>query len=209
MSKKTCMLYREVKDILSPSISRKNISDYKIIFREDLSPVQIYYPNIDVELDKISIYIHGREICSDLYEEYALKTNNIVILIDYSKETYLEDLDLIVNYIIKELHKAKISYKSISLVGDFTGSDIIFELSSKIDKKIFDEMDKILISPIEDDLSKYEFSNTLVLSNNEEQVSNDKMEYHLLKESLYDFIHDMDIVTNEKIYKYILDFIER
>lgn len=209
MSKKECKLYRNVSDILSPSISRKNISDYKIIFKEELPPVQIYYPSIDTELDKVSIYIHGREICNDFYEEYAIKTNNIVVLIDYPRENYLEELDTMVNYIIEELHKSKISYNNMSLVGDFTGADIILELSSKISKKVFDEMDKVLISPIEDDLSKYDFSNTLVLSNNEEQIANEVQEYYLLKESLYDFIHDMDIVTNERIYKYILDFVER
>lgn len=209
MSKKECKLYRNVSDILSPSISRKNISDYKIIFKEELPPVQIYYPSIDTELDKVSIYIHGREICNDFYEEYAIKTNNIVVLIDYPRENYLEELDTMVNYIIEELHKSKISYNNMSLVGDFTGADIILELSSKISKKVFDEMDKVLISPIEDDLSKYDFSNTLVLSNNEEQISNEVQGYYLLKESLYDFIHDMDIVTNERIYKYILDFVER
>ena len=209
MSKKECRLYRNVSDILSPSISRKNISDYKIIFKEELPPVQIYYPSIETELDKVSIYIHGREICNDFYEEYAIKTNNIVVLIDYPRENYLEKLDVMVNYIIEELHKSKISYNNMSLVGDFIGADIILELSSKISKKVFDEMDKVLISPIEDDLSKYDFSNTLVLSNNEEQISNEVQEYYLLKESLYDFIHDMDIVTNERIYKYILDFVER
>ena len=209
MSKKTCKLYRSIEDVLNPSISRKNISEYKIILKDDLVPIQVYYPNINVELNKVSIYIHGREICNDFYEEYALKTNNIVIVIDYTKDNYISELENIINYILGELIKSKIKYEDITLVGDFTGADIILELSSILDKKKYDKIDKILISPIENDLSNYIFSNTLVLSNNEEQISSEKIEYNLIKESLYDFIHDMDIVTNEKIYKYILDFIER
>lgn len=207
MSKKTCKLYRNVADIINPSISRKNISDYKIVFNDELVPVQVYYPGINSSLENISIYIHGREICNDFYEEYAIKTNNIVIVIDYSRDNYEEELEKITNYIIEELVKEKIKYENITLIGDFTGSDIIIELNDKINK--FNKMNKILISPIDDDLNKYSFTNTLILSNNEDQVSNEKMEYYLLKESLYDFIHDIDIVTNEKIYKYILDFIER
>ena len=207
MSKKTCKLYRNVSDIINPSISRKNISDYKILFNDELVPVQIYYPSIDTILDRVTIYVHGRELCNDFYEEYALKTNNIVIVIDYSKENYEEELVRMINYIIEELVKQKIEYKNITLLGDFTGSDLIIGLSDRIDS--FNELDKILISPIDDDLSKYEFNNVLILSNNEEQIPNDKMVYNLIKESLYDFIHDIDIITNEKIYKYILSFIER
>ncbi len=205
----TCKLYRNVKDILNPSISRKNISNYQIIFKEELTPVRVFYPNINVDLNKIVIYVHGREICPDFYEEYALKTNNIVILIDYSKEHSLEDLEACIKFIIEELRKAKIDYSNISLVGDFTGADTILELIDVMDVDTYNSIDKILISPIDDDLKDYDILNTLVLSNNEEQTPNDKMDYHLLKESLYDFIHDIDIVTNEKIYNYILDFIER
>lgn len=207
MSKKTCKLYRNVSDIINPSISRKNISDYKIVFNDELVPVQVFYPDINTVLDKVSIYIHGREICSDFYEEYALKTKNVVIVIDFSRENYDKEIEDIVNYMVEELIKENIKKENITLVGDFTGSDVIIELNEKI--RYFNELGKVLISPIEEDLSKYNFTNTLVLSNKEDQVSNEQIEYYLLKESLYDFIHDMDVVTNEKIYKYILNFIER
>ena len=51
-------------------------------------------------------------------------------------------------------------------------------------------------------------TNTLVLSNNVDIVSVNNMDYKLLKESLYDFMHDIDLATNEKIYKIIIDYIK-
>lgn len=207
--KKTCKLYRDIIDILNPSISRKNISDYKIIIRDDLLQVQIYYPSINTTLDKVSIYIHGREICNDFYKEYALKTNSIVFLIDYKKENYIENLDDTISFIIKELLNNNVSSNNIKVVGDFLGADIILELISKSKKDIYNKIDKLLISPTSEDLSKITDSNILVLSNNEKQKFSNKTNNILLKESLYDLIHDIDIVTNEKIYKYILDFLER
>ena len=37
-------LYRTLYDIIHPSISRKNITNYNIIINEKLLPLQIYYP---------------------------------------------------------------------------------------------------------------------------------------------------------------------
>ena len=35
-------LYRTVKDLLHPSISKKNISNYKIIINDDILPLRIF-----------------------------------------------------------------------------------------------------------------------------------------------------------------------
>ena len=38
-------LYRNLYDIIHPSISRQNISDYKIKIDNNLVPLQVYYPD--------------------------------------------------------------------------------------------------------------------------------------------------------------------
>ena len=37
-------LYRTVKDLITPSISKVNISNYRIVFDDDLLPVRVFYP---------------------------------------------------------------------------------------------------------------------------------------------------------------------
>ena len=37
-------LYRTVYEILHPTISKKNISNYKVVFDEKILPVLVYYP---------------------------------------------------------------------------------------------------------------------------------------------------------------------
>ena len=52
-------LFRSVKEILHPSISKKNISDYKIVIEEDLLPVRIFYPKKVSNLKDVILFIHG------------------------------------------------------------------------------------------------------------------------------------------------------
>ena len=40
----TYKLYRTVYEIIHPTISKKNISNYKIMMQEDLVPLRIFYP---------------------------------------------------------------------------------------------------------------------------------------------------------------------
>ena len=54
-------LFRTVKEVLHPTISKKNISDYQIIINEELLPLYIYYPRKVSNLNKVIIYIHGSD----------------------------------------------------------------------------------------------------------------------------------------------------
>ena len=203
MSKSTCKLYRNVHDILHPSISRKNISQYKIILKDKMPTVSVFYPEIDAKLDKVAIYIHSDELLTNFYEEFAARTGMIVLLINYSGSNVLEDVSKVGKYLYEELNSCEID--NVILVGDFTGSDVILELSERTDDLWYKNIGKILLSPTIVDISKY---NALVLSNNEEQIASKRMDYHLVKESIYDLTHDMFIATNEKLYKYINKYIK-
>ena len=97
-------LFRTVTEILHPTISKKNISNYKIIIDEEILPVRIFYPKKVSNLDKAIIYIHGNGIVTDCVEKYsdickkiASKTDRLVIAIEYNedKHKYKEILNLI------------------------------------------------------------------------------------------------------------------
>ena len=52
-------LYRTVRDLLHPSISKKNISNYKIIINDDILPLRIFYPKRVTNIEHIMLFIHG------------------------------------------------------------------------------------------------------------------------------------------------------
>ena len=95
-------LYRNVKDLIHPSISKRNISDYKIIFNDDLLPVRVFYPKKVSHMDKVVIYIPRDGKVTDSYGSYtliskdlALKLNRCLISIDYFENgiEYPETID--------------------------------------------------------------------------------------------------------------------
>lgn len=130
-------LYRTVREILHPTISKKNISNYKIIIDEELLPIRIYYPNKVSNISRILIYIHGNGKATDCSGEYSKicrmfssKTNSLTIAIEYEelkhkyKEMYKKIYDT-VKYLYKELERNNILSKNITLLGDSTGCNII------------------------------------------------------------------------------------
>ena len=52
-------LFRNVKELLHPSISKENISEYKIILKEGLLPIRVYYPKKVSNMNNVSIFIPG------------------------------------------------------------------------------------------------------------------------------------------------------
>jgi len=137
-------LYREVKDLLHPSISKKNISDYKIILDEQLLPIRVFYPKKVSNLEKVIIYIPGDGEITDSYGLYtiiskdlAIKCNRMVIAIDYFDKpitfpNIYDNLYEIVKYIYTELNKIGISSENITLMGDSLGGLFINEINNKL-----------------------------------------------------------------------------
>ena len=130
-------LFRTVTEILHPSISKKNISDYKIIIGEDYLPVRIYYPKKISEMNQIMIYIHGNGKVTDCIGKYSsicknlcLKTDSLLIAIEYEEEksNYKDRIQKIyetVKYLYHGLEMNDIDLDHICLVGDSTGCNMI------------------------------------------------------------------------------------
>lgn len=129
-------LYRTVKELLHPTISKKNISEYKIIIKDDLLPLYVYYPKKVSTMEKVLIYIHGDSKiteCENSYPEIcnklAINTDSIVMAIDYPKmkknfiNIYTEIYNT-VKHINSELNELNKNIK-IVLAGDSTGCNII------------------------------------------------------------------------------------
>ena len=147
-------LFRSVKDILHPAISKKNVSNYKIVIEQDILPVRIFYPKRVTGISKIMIMIHGNakvtnsiENYSNICKELAAITNTLIIAIEYKekKNAYKEMIEEIyktVKYLYDRLMKNNIDKKDIILVGDSTGCNIITAINYlnkkeiKIDKEI-------------------------------------------------------------------------
>lgn len=198
-NKEPYKLYRSIYEIIHPSISRKNISEYKIILEDDLSSVQVFYPSKEIELNEVLIYIHGKDIELSYYSSLAIKTKQVVIVIDYRKDK-TNTLSKTVNYIINELNSDKLNIKNISIMGDFDGASIILEKLSDFSLK------KVLLSPTVTDLNSYNLSNAMVISNNEQQT-NINNNIIVIRDSIYDFIHNIDVISNEKIYYLIINYL--
>ena len=46
-------LYRTVYEVVHPTISKKNISSYRIMFKDDILPVRVFYPKKVSNINKI------------------------------------------------------------------------------------------------------------------------------------------------------------
>ena len=91
----TYKLYRTVYEIIHPTISKRNISNYKIIIEENLVPLRIFYPKKISKLEKAIIYIPGKswivngiknysDVCQDLVKEL----DTIIIALDYELTSF-------------------------------------------------------------------------------------------------------------------------
>ncbi|MBE6158197.1 MAG: hypothetical protein E7160_05365, partial [Firmicutes bacterium] len=52
-------LYRTMYEIIHPTISKKNISNYRIVLDDGIAPIRVFYPNKVSKLDSVIIYIPG------------------------------------------------------------------------------------------------------------------------------------------------------
>ena len=141
-------LFRSVKDILHPAISKKNVSNYKIVIEQDILPVRIFYPKKVTGISKIMIMIHGNAKVTDSIENYsnickelASITNSMLIAIEYKekKEKYQETIQEVydtVKYLYERLIKNNIDKKDIVLLGDSTGCNIITAINYLNKKEI-------------------------------------------------------------------------
>lgn len=156
-----CNLYKSIREILHPSISKKNISNYKIIIDQDLLPLKVYYPKKVSNLNNILIYIEGdsnitKNVLGDNFylEKFATEYNQLIIEIDYKnyKNLYLLDLYKKIyetfKFIYQELLKNNISKENIFVAGDSTGATAILYLINNMNKDYIEIAGQILFYPL-------------------------------------------------------------
>lgn len=126
-------LFRNVKELLHPSISKENISEYKIILKEGLLPIRVYYPKKVSNMNNVSIFIPGSGKNTDsvgLYDgicrDLAIKLDKCLIVVDYFDKTikYPSTMNSIyetVKFIYNELYALGLDRNNISLIGDDLG----------------------------------------------------------------------------------------
>jgi len=150
-------LYRSVKEILHPTISKKNISDYKIIIRDDLLPVRTFYPRKVSHLDQVILYIHGEckiTNCKGKYSEIstnlAQEVNQLILSIDYDElndfSTLYQRVYETFHFIYQELIDVLEDPSKITIMADSTGTTILFSILEKMKQEKFGKM--ILFYPV-------------------------------------------------------------
>ena len=142
-------LFRTVREILHPTISKKNISDYNIILSDDLLPVRVFYPEKVTNLEKVIIFIHGNGDVSDCHSKYSsilknisFNTDQLIIAIDYLelRHKYVDMYNSILNTVLflkKELIRNDINSNNITFMGDSTGCNIMCGLNYLNGSNIF------------------------------------------------------------------------
>lgn len=142
-------LYRTVYEIIHPTISKKNISSYRIVFNDDVLPVRVFYPKKVSNISKVIIYVPGvadvtgclggyANICKNIAHE----TEELVVALDLDDINNLAFLDIFewcyksFLYLKSELEKLGILDNNITLMGDSIGASIILGMirKSEVDK---------------------------------------------------------------------------
>ena len=138
-------LFRRVKDLTHPTISKKNISEYKIVLEEDLFPVRVFYPNKVSNIEEVVIYTPGdgritnclskyTDICSEL----AISFDKLFIAIDYFEEEYNEEkIEKTIQYLYEELIRLE---KKVYLFGDSNGGTVSLKVADS-----FEKLEKIVL----------------------------------------------------------------
>ncbi len=136
-------LFRSVKEILHPVISKKNISNYVIILDEDVLPVRVFYPKKVTKLHNVIIFIHGNDKITDCTSEYSnicksisMKTNHLVIAIEYQDyqkkyQEMVKEITKTIAYLYQRLILDGVEKEDIVLMGDSTGASIIIGLDDE------------------------------------------------------------------------------
>ena len=135
-------LFRTVNEILHPTISKKNISDYKIIMDDNILPVRVFYPKQITNIDKVIIYVHGNgEITncigeySNICKNFSIKTNALVIAIEYddikgSHSDIAKEVGKCIEYLYDKLIVNNILEEDIILMSDSIGCYIVSLIKS-------------------------------------------------------------------------------
>ena len=142
-TKDTYKLYRSVYEIIHPAISKRNISNYKIIIDDNLTPLRIFYPKKISKIEKVIIYIRsnlrlvqGKKNYSEVIEDIVKRFDTLVIALDYELEekNYTKCVNTCyetIKYLIEGLNRVGIEKDKITVIGDSTGASILANIANE------------------------------------------------------------------------------
>ena len=147
-------LFKTVREILHPTISKKNISNYQIVLDDNLLPVKVYYPKKISKLNKVIIYIQGNPEITGIDNNYSKISNTfssdydtLVISIGHS-ETNSDDIYKTFKHIYSGLIMNSIDKDNIMLLGDSTGATKIISMFNDMSSDNIEISESILFYPI-------------------------------------------------------------
>lgn len=191
-------LYKTVREILHPSISKKNISNYKIILKEELLPIKVYYPKKVSNINSAIIYVHGyskineEEGYSKLLSTMAKELDKMIISIDYNEDDLLdkqiESISKLYNHLYSGLKTNGIESENILIMGDSTGSTLIINIVNSGLIENIKEMKLLLFYPA-------------IIDNN---INHSPIDYEVITKlnKYYQKIINKKVITANDILKY-------
>lgn len=195
-------LYRSLYDILNPTISRKNISNYNIVINKDILPIEVYYPKKNIKISNIIIYIPSSNDTNNLYSDLAINTNNLVIVLNYDDNK--DNCYNTIKYIYDNVKD--IITDNITIMTDKEGSDIEEYIIDKSYKTNDFKISKSILLEPTISLNENIINNSLIVINKD---SNNKVlnNYNLTEVYLNDFFNGNSTILNERIYNLINNYI--
>ncbi len=154
-------LYRNMYEIIHPSISKKNISSYKIVLDDNYLPVRVFYPSKVSTIDSVIIFVPGNGQVTNCYGRYeeifkdmAIRLDKLVISLDYfdcgEKYPYLFDkVYESIDFLLDEVSKNGIDPKKVILMGDSFGGCLVSGVTLKrCDDNLNNRYKEILFYPL-------------------------------------------------------------
>ena len=153
-------LFRSVTELLHPSISKRNISNYKIVVDEEHLLLRVFYPKKVSNIKDVILMVPGEaEIteCEGLYSDVCAniskELDELVISVDYeevvgTKKELMNKIYGTITYIYQELIAAGIEKENITLMGDSTGGNIILNIANEMERKDLKVGKMVLFYPV-------------------------------------------------------------
>lgn len=209
-------LYRSVEELITPSISKKNISNYEIVFSDELLPVRVFYPNKVSNIEKVILFIPGEnKNCkykyTSIFSKLSLEVDTTIIAIDYysAENEVQKNISNIVDYLYKELIRTGISKDNIILMSDSEGSNYSIKINTNIKKEV-------LLYPLVDDKEINTNRERLIINGELDSTKDigkslseklDNCTYNIIENASSGFLSSTDYDIINDYIKEIKDFI--
>lgn len=184
-------LYRNLYELIHPSISRKNITEYSIVLSDNILPIKVFYPKIGVELNRVILYLPDEKQTSKFYKKMAEELNSIILLVenDNNDTSYIKTIEY-----IKEELKKYLATDNFSIVVEGHYCDEVNNINFELPKTVY-------LNPANKLNLSYQ---SIIISNSKEMEGDNIFHYN------GEFTHAMSddgLAIREKIFATIRNFI--